>query len=128
LTSISLSIAFQEIWPSSSNHAQSIRFDVFGESAYTVAQAPSSAWGPTFTTLAAAFPRLQFVAAEYGPAERLLNDVLFGLPNQQGIGTFYWEATHSGADNAAALLFSNRVAQPDLLLYDAMKTAYAGRL
>jgi hypothetical protein len=41
---------------------------------------------------------------------------------------FYWEATHSGADNAGHLLFSNRVAQPDLLLYDAMKTDYASRL
>jgi arabinogalactan endo-1,4-beta-galactosidase len=108
--------------------AQAVPFDVFAESAYSLAQAPSSAWGPTFTQLATMFPSLQFVAAEYGPDERLLNDILFGLPNQQGIGTFYWEATHSGADNAGHLLFSNRVAQPDLLLYDAMKTAYAGRL
>ena len=108
--------------------AQGVPFDVFGESSYSIAQAPSTAWGPTFTQLAAAFPKLQFVSAEYGPDERLINDVLFGLPNGQGLGTFYWEATHSGTDNAGHLLFSGRVAQPDLLLYDLMKTAYISRL
>jgi arabinogalactan endo-1,4-beta-galactosidase len=67
-------------------------------------------------------------AAEYGPEERAINDVVFNLPNQQGIGTFYWEATHSGADNAGHLLFANGAAQHDLLLYDAMKKDYASRL
>ena len=108
--------------------AQKVPFDVFGESSYTLYQGPPSGWQSTFTQLAAAFPNLKFVSAEYGPDERAINDIIFGLPNQQGIGTFYWEATHSGADNAGALLFSNRAAQPDLLLYDAMKTAYASRL
>ena len=108
--------------------AQGVPFDVFGESSYTLYQGPPAGWLSTYTQLAAAFPALKFVSAEYGPEERAINDILFNLPNQQGIGTFYWEATHSGADNAGHLLFSNRVAQPDLLLYDLMKTAYASRL
>jgi arabinogalactan endo-1,4-beta-galactosidase len=107
---------------------QGVPFDVFGESSYTLYQGTPADWLSTFTQLAAAFPNLKFVSAEYGPEERAINDVLFNLPNQQGIGTFYWEATHSGADNAGHLLFANRVAQPDLLLYDLMKTAYASRL
>jgi arabinogalactan endo-1,4-beta-galactosidase len=107
---------------------QGVPFDVFAESTYTLYQGPPSAWMSTFTQLAAMFPTLKFMSAEYGPEQRALNDILFNLPNQQGIGTFYWEATHSGADNAGHLLFSNRAAQPDLLLYDQMKTAYASRL
>jgi len=108
--------------------AQGVPFDVFGESSYTLYQGTPTQWRSTFTQLAAAFPTLKFVSAEYGAEERAINDVLFNLPNQQGIGTFYWEATHSGADNAGHLLFDNRMAQPDLLLYDDMKTAYAARL
>jgi arabinogalactan endo-1,4-beta-galactosidase len=111
---------------------QQVPFDVFGESTYALYQGPPSGWMNTFAQLAAAFPTLKFIAAEYGPEERAINDILFNLKNSGGqnvgLGTFYWEATHSGADNAGHLLFSNRVAQPDLLLYDSMKTDYAGRL
>lgn len=117
--------------------AQGVTFDVLGESSYvlyqclthmTDGQCPQLVWQPTYTQLAAAYPNLKFIAAEYGPLERELNDVLFNVPGQQGIGTFYWEPTHSGQDNAGHVLFINRVAQPDLLLYDLMKTAYASRL
>jgi arabinogalactan endo-1,4-beta-galactosidase len=117
--------------------AQGVAFDVLGESSYALYQClthatdgmcPSLVWTPTYTQLATTYPNLKFVAAEYGPLERELNDVLYGLPNRQGLGTFYWEPTHSGADNAGHVLFVNRVAQPDLLLYDAMKAAYASRL
>ena len=112
--------------------AQQVPFDVFGESTYALYQGPPAGWMSTFTQLAAAFPTLKLISAEYGPEERAINDILFGLKNgagdSVGLGTFYWEATHSGADNAGHLLFSNRVAQPDLLLYDSMKTAYASRL
>jgi arabinogalactan endo-1,4-beta-galactosidase len=117
--------------------AQGVTFDVLGESSYalyqclthsTDGQCPSLVWTPTYTQLATMYPSLKFVAAEYGPLERELNDVLFGLPNSQGAGTFYWEPTHSGADNADHVLFINGVAQPDLLLYDLMKTAYSSRL
>jgi arabinogalactan endo-1,4-beta-galactosidase len=108
--------------------AQGVPFDVFAESTYTLYQGPPSGWMNTFTQLAAMFPTLKFMSAEYGPEQRALNDIVFNLPNQQGIGTFYWEATHSGADNAGHLLFNGRAAQPDLLLYDQMKTAYASRL
>ena len=117
--------------------AQGVVFDVLGESSYALYQClthstdglcPSLVWTPTYTQLATTYPNLKFVAAEYGPLERELNDVLFGLPNGKGLGTFYWEPTHSGADNAGHVLFTNRVAQPDLLLYDAMKAAYATRL
>jgi arabinogalactan endo-1,4-beta-galactosidase len=108
--------------------AQGVPFDVFGESTYTLYQGPPSGWMATFTALAAQFPTLKFVAAEYGPDERAINDILYNLPNQQGIGTFYWEATHSGADNASALLFMNGTATADMLLYDQMKIDYASRL
>jgi arabinogalactan endo-1,4-beta-galactosidase len=107
-------------------------FDVFGESCYTAYQGPPSGWSSTFTALAGLFPQLKFVIAEYGPEQRAANDLIYDLPNQQGLGTFNWEPTHSGDWNQGHVLFTTNgdahIATPDLALYDAMKTAYADRL
>lgn len=118
---------------------QGVVFDVFGESCYQAYQGdPSSTaktqdgWTKTFAALAKQFPKLRFVAAEYGPMQREINDVLFGLSNKQGAGTFNWEPLKEGDWNTGHVLFSasgnNYTATADLALYDAMKTAYASRL
>jgi len=118
---------------------QGVVFDVFGESCYQRYQGdPASTantkdgWTKTFGALAKQFPKLRFVAAEYGPMQREINDVVFGLPGTQGGGTFNWEPTQAGDWNTGHTLFSatgnNYTASADLSLYDAMKTAYASRL
>ena len=118
---------------------QGVAFDVFGESCYQRYQGdPASVantqegWTKTFAALAKQFPKLRFVAAEYGPMQREINDVLFGLPAMQGAGTFNWEPTQPGDWNTGHTLFTasgnNYTATADLSLYDAMKTAYASRL
>ncbi len=53
-------------------------------------------WTSTFTQLVAAYPSIKFFAAEYGPMERQINDVVFALPPAQGMGTFNWEPTTQG--------------------------------
>src|SRR5262249_55480757 len=75
--------------------AQGVPFDIFGESCYQVFQGdPASTtntqagWTNTFTQLAMRFPNLKLVAAEYGAMEREINDVVFNVPNGQGLGTF----------------------------------------
>jgi len=118
---------------------QGVMFDVFGESCYQAYQGdPTSTaktadgWNKTFASLAKQFPKLRFVAAEYGPMQREINDVLFGLPGKQGAGTFNWEPTQQGDWNTGHVLFTASgntfTATADLALYDAMKTAYASRL
>jgi arabinogalactan endo-1,4-beta-galactosidase len=118
---------------------QGVEFDVFGESCYQAYQGdPASTaktqdgWTKTFAALAKQFPKLRFVAAEYGPMQREINDVLFGLPGMQGAGTFNWEPAKQGDWNTGHALFSasgnNFTATADLALYDAMKTAYQSRL
>lgn len=118
---------------------QGVAFDVFGESCYQAYQGdPASTsntkddWTKTFAALASQFPKLRFVAAEYGPMQREINDVLFDMPNRQGIGTFNWEPAKEGDWNTGHALFTesgnNFTATADLKLYDAMKTAYASRL
>jgi len=118
---------------------QGVEFDVFGESCYQSYQGdPTSAantktdWTSTFAGLAAKFPNLRFVAAEYGPLQREINDVVFGLAAEAGAGTFNWEPTEQGDWNTGHSLFTAsgnaNTATADLALYDAMKTAYQSRL
>jgi arabinogalactan endo-1,4-beta-galactosidase len=118
---------------------QGVVFDVFGESCYQQYQGdPNSTantkkgWTSTLGGLAAAYPNLKILAAEYGPMQREINDVVFGLPNKQGLGTFNWEPEKGGDWNKDHILFywdnDKFTAQPDLALYDDMKTAYASRL
>jgi arabinogalactan endo-1,4-beta-galactosidase len=123
--------------------------DTFGESCYQQYQGDKtstantkSEWQSTFSQLVTAYPNIRFFAAEYGPMEREINDVIFGLPNNQGLGTFDWEPTSQGSWNAPqqsdpttvtthALWQrsgNNYTALPDLALYPPMQTTYAARL
>jgi arabinogalactan endo-1,4-beta-galactosidase len=111
---------------------QGVAFDAFGESCYTAYQGDPSGWQSTFTQLSTAFPNLKLFIAEYGPEQRAANDIIFNLPNNQGLGTFNWEPTTQGAWNTGHDLLrrsgSTYNAQPDLALYDQMKIDYASRL
>ena len=127
---------------------QGANMDAFGESCYQQYQGDKnsqsttqSGWQTTFSQLATNYPKIRFFAAEYGPMERQINDVVFGLPNNQGMGTFDWEPTSQGSWNdpqpsdatqTTHALWqrsgSNYTALPDLALYPPMKTAYASRL
>jgi len=118
---------------------QGVVFDVFGESCYQRYQGdPASTantqadWTQTFAGLAKQFPKLRFVAAEYGPMQREINDVLFAVSGKQGAGTFNWEPAKQGDWNTGHALFTvagnTYTATADLALYDAMKTAFASRL
>ncbi len=82
--------------------------DAFGESCYQQYQGDvnsqsntQNGWQSTFSQLVTDYPNIRFFAAEYGPMERQINDVVFGLPNNQGMGTFDWEPTSQGDWNAA---------------------------
>jgi arabinogalactan endo-1,4-beta-galactosidase len=113
--------------------------DALGESCYQRYQGDPSntattktGWTNTLGGLATKFPNVKFFAAEYGPMQREINDVVFGLSNNQGIGTFNWEPTTQGDWNTGHDLLrrsgSTYTAQPDLALYDTMKVDYASRL
>jgi arabinogalactan endo-1,4-beta-galactosidase len=123
--------------------------DAFGESCYQQYQGDVNSipntvngWMTTFTQLVSTYPNIRFFAAEYGPLERQINDVVFNLPNNQGLGTFDWEPTSQGSWNnkqptdpsttTTHALFQRSGntynALPDLALYDQMKIDYASRL
>lgn len=111
---------------------QGVVFQAFGESCYTAYQGQPSEWRSTFTQLASDFPDLKFFIAEYGPEQKAANDILYELPNEQGIGTFNWEPTSSGPWNTGHDLLrrsgNSYSTQPDMALYDQMTVDYAPRL
>src|SRR5215471_315011 len=87
--------------------AQGAVFDAFGESCYQQYQGDVNStantvngWMTTFSQLVTTYPNLRFFAAEYGPMEREINDVVFNLPGNKGMGTFDWEPTSQGTWNA----------------------------
>jgi len=103
--------------------AKGVPFDVFAESCYVNVQGQPADWQATFSALSTQFPTVKLMIGEYSTAQRAANDVIFGLPNQQGIGTFNWQPTDLWTRAGA-----NYTVQPDMSIYDTMKTDYAARL
>jgi arabinogalactan endo-1,4-beta-galactosidase len=114
--------------------SQGVKFDVFGESCFVAYQGQPTTWQPTFTALAAQFPQLKFVIAQYAgdPANagaiRTANQMMFDLPDRRGLGTFFWEPTHSGAWGSGLFATSgNRVSTVAASIdqFDAMRAAFS---
>jgi arabinogalactan endo-1,4-beta-galactosidase len=110
-----------------------VAFDVLGESCYTAYQGQPSGWQATFDTLVSKFPNLQFAMAQYNadsvdPTEiRQANDMIFQLPNHQGLGTFFWEPTESGVWGPGLFAASGNkfsTISADIDQFDQMKVAY----
>jgi arabinogalactan endo-1,4-beta-galactosidase len=139
---------------------QGVPFEVFADSAYVYWHGQPSGWQNTFSTLVTAFPNLSFVIPEYGnetatdPAltstVRFVNDLVFNMPNNRGLGAWIYEPEHpfqagpfagmslgiglfDGMHSDAGTVTSDSwpvfPALPTAMsVYDEMKTAYASRL
>ena len=104
--------------------AQGLEFDVFGESCYERWHGPPAGWKANFEDLARRYPKLKFVMAEVDAQAVQANDIMRGLPNGQGLGTFIWEPT---ANNANQALFDSRtgaVLPEKMAAYDEVKRKY----
>ncbi|MBN1760526.1 MAG: glycosyl hydrolase 53 family protein, partial [Chitinispirillaceae bacterium] len=109
--------------------------DAFGESCYATYQGDKNSatnskriWQTVQEGLVAKFPNIKIFAAEIGGFIREINDVNFNLPNQAGIGTYFWEATMSSSSwNTGALVTrsgNSWVPTSQLALYDQMYKDY----
>ncbi len=118
-----------------------VKFDVLGQSCYATApngvlgyQGTPAQWRSTFAALAADYPDLSFMIAEYSAEQRAAGDVVFDLPGGRGIGTFNWDPTRAYDTHPNQPLFAasgawNRfVAIPELMaLYEEMAHDYGLR-
>jgi len=84
---------------------QGVAFNVLGLSCYAKWQGPPATWKANFADLAGRYPKLKFVIAEVDAQAVEANDIMKGLPDGRGLGTFIWEPEASNADQQ---LFDNR--------------------
>jgi arabinogalactan endo-1,4-beta-galactosidase len=106
---------------------QGVAIDVVGLSCYTFYQGEPSVWQNTFATLAASFPDLSFVIAEYNPQRTQANKIMHDLPNGKGLGTFFWEPTQGGDWGSPMFTYSGKTAQAnkaDFEEFDTIRTTY----
>lgn len=102
---------------------QGVAFDVFSESCYARWQGPPEGWKANFEDLVRRYPKLKFVMAEVDAQAIPANDIMLGLANGQGLGTFIWEPT---ANNAGQALFDNHgaVISEKMAAYDEVIRKY----
>ena len=140
--------------------AQHVPFEVFADSAYVYWHGQPNGWKNTFTTLVTMFPNLSFIIPEYGnetatdppltSTMRFVNDLIFNIPNNRGLGAWIYEPEHpfqagpsagmslgiglfDGVHSDAGVVTGDSwpvfPALPAAMsAFDEMKIAYAGRL
>lgn len=120
---------------------EGVKFDILGQSCYATApngvagyQGTPAQWQTTFAALAAKYPDLKFLIAEYSAQQRAANDTMFNLPNRRGLGTMNWDPTRSYDTHPNHALFTTDgawnkfVADPTLMaLYETMAKDYGLR-
>jgi arabinogalactan endo-1,4-beta-galactosidase len=98
---------------------QGLAFDVLGLSCYERWHGPPAGWKQNFDDLASRYRSLTFVMAEVDAHTHEANEIMRGLPDGRGLGTFIWEPT---ANNAGQALFDaqGNVIESKMAAYDAM--------
>lgn len=76
--------------------ARGVPLDVLGLSCYPQFQGTPAIWQDTFEQLSNSLSDISFVIAEYNPEATRAAQIMTGLPNGRGLGTFFWEPTQSG--------------------------------
>lgn len=102
-----------------------VSFDVLGLSCYTKWHGSPSVWRSKFDAVAAQFPDLSFVVAEYNPERTQANQIMLDLPDGRGLGTFFWEPTESGEWGQSMFTLQGnayRANASDFSEYDSLRT------
>ncbi len=100
-------------WWVDNAQSRGVQFDILGLSAYETFQGPSSVWPNIMQTMASLYPNLKFVFAEYNQEITLVNEIMKQLPNNRGLGTFFWEPTRGGDWGEAIFTWNGNTATAD---------------
>jgi arabinogalactan endo-1,4-beta-galactosidase len=94
-------------WLTSLKNNGVTRIDVFGLSYYTQHHGQPDSLQRVATAFAAnnSNNNIKIAVAEYSGNHRLINDIIFGLPNKKGFGTFVWEPADWSDNSYGATLF-----------------------
>ncbi len=107
-------------WVDAEALEQGVEFDVLGESCYTRWQGPPEKWKANFADLAVRYPKLKFMVAEVAYEVKEADEIMRGMPEGKGMGTFVWEPTQNG--NMQGLFDRMGNVLPEKMgAYDAMR-------
>ncbi len=102
-----------------------VNFDVIGLSFYTQWHGSPDNLKSNVTDLAKRYEQ-PIIVVEYSvPTIREVNDIVHGLPNGKGLGTFIWEPTGWPHGDNPALFEKDGRAKPELELYPQMSRDYS---
>ena len=93
---------------------QGVPFDIVGLSCYDAFQGSPEFWEAAFNALASTFPTLTFVIAEYNGQRTAANLLMRNMPDNRGLGTFFWEPTLGGAWGGALFTQSGSVKRANI--------------
>lgn len=105
---------------------QGLDFDILGQSCFTEWHGPPSGWEATLERLATKYSELDFLVAEYSQEKRAVNDLVYNLPGERGLGTFIWEPT-AWRETLFDRQGNQLVANDWMRLYDQMADEYGAR-
>jgi arabinogalactan endo-1,4-beta-galactosidase len=101
--------------------AQGVEFDILGQSYYPKWHGTLEDLKANLTDLAQRYKQ-PIIIVEYSvPNIRAINDIVRGLPDGKGLGTFIWEPTKWGGP---ALFDANGNTKPDIDVYQKMVEDY----
>jgi len=106
--------------------AQGIEFDIIGQSYYPKWHGTLADLKANLTDLAGRYKQ-DIVVVEYAaPHLKEINDIVYGLPNGKGLGTFFWEPT-KGGPGGAGVFERNGKTKSDIGIYPELAREYAGQ-
>ena len=101
--------------------AQGVSFDIIGQSYYSKWHGPLNDLKSNLADLASRYPQ-EIIVVEYTvPNVRQINDIVHGLPDGKGLGTFIWEPTKW---EGPALFGGKGNTKPEIDTYSRMAEEY----
>jgi len=100
-----------------------VDFDVIGQSYYPRWHGTLDDLKSNLTDLSRRYKQDIIVAEYAAPHLTEINDIVHGIPNGKGLGTFYWEPT-KGGPGGPGVFERNGATKPDIEIYPALAERY----
>jgi arabinogalactan endo-1,4-beta-galactosidase len=106
--------------------AKGVQFDIIGQSYYPRWHGTLDELEANLTDLASRYKK-DVIVAEYAlPHLNEVNDIVHGIPDGKGLGTFYWEPTRGGPDGPA-IFERNGATKADIEVYTEIAKRYGNK-
>lgn len=105
---------------------QNVEFDIIGQSYYPRWHGTLDELKANLTDLAGRYKQDISVVEYAAPHLKEINDIVHGLPNGKGLGTFFWEPTKGGSGGAGVFERDGKT-RPEIDIYPELAKEYGGK-